>query len=167
MIGLAYVADGLVLVMEDDDWYHPEYVQTVVDAFEPHLDMIGVAPSHYYHLPTKTHRCCANQHHASLAQTAFRTKISRQVIQTCKNKSPSVDLRLWNSNSGIPRDLIPNKASDGRLLHLGLKGMPGEPGIGMGHRLQPKSDPHGKRLRDMLGVDAEDYDDFLGKAVKP
>ena len=43
---------NIALLWEDDDWYHPEYIEWILDQWEKnkHPDVLGVEETYYYHI---------------------------------------------------------------------------------------------------------------------
>jgi hypothetical protein len=148
----------LIAFVEDDDWYHPEYLQNLVEANYPASDMIGTGPAHYYRVTDRTWRCMGNKGHCSLAQTAIPARTVPKLLEIIAKGRTNIDMQLWTT-PGLTKQRLANTASDGRLLHVGIKGMPGTPGIGVGHGpdFNGRPDPEGKQLREMMGEDAEAY----------
>lgn len=145
-----------VAIMEDDDWYRDTYLDDLVKCLEPGVDLIGLAPAHYYHLPSRRWQCANNNAHASLGMTMFSAKLIPRVLALCDKGSPFLDIPLWQGTYTHAKRLIPSTGSDGKLMHIGFKGCPGEPGIGVGHRKPLKHhDPEGKWLRHHMGREAE------------
>jgi len=141
-------------VIEDDDYYGPEYLHTVTDALVNGVALAGIAPAHYYHLPSRTYRCMSNRAHASLGMSAFTTQAISYVLACCAGGSPAIDLSLWK-NPMLCKQLLPAAASDGKLLHVGFKGCPGTPGIGVGHKPLQNPDPDGAWLIQNIGGAAD------------
>lgn len=125
-----------VFVFEDDDFYHPEFLATL-DKLLDKADLVGVNRDVYYKLPSRKYIRMGNEHHASLAATAFRGSILEPFRRACRVfKSPYIDMFLWvEAGTVFPceKKLITQPLDDGRMLHVGLKNMPGARGYGLGH----------------------------------
>lgn len=147
-----------IIVLEDDDYYAPTYILDLLRLLDdPATELAGIRPAFYYHLPSRRWQCMGNRSHSSLAQTGFRNVFINEVLNVCSRGKPFIDVAIW----GL--DGVTKKQADtrryGRLLHVGMKGLPGEPGIGVGHRAQLKNpDPELKWLRAQMGEDAEAYE---------
>lgn len=115
-----------ILIIEDDDYYAPDYIQFVADALSDY-SLVGVTPAHYYHVGRQRFRYFANKAHASLAQTAFSRDLIRFVLEICKRGRPFIDRELWGLYQG-KKGFIKNEN-----IHVSIKGMPGTRGIGAGH----------------------------------
>lgn len=116
----------LALVMEDDDYYAPDYFQRMTGLAEG-VSLAGESHAKYYHVGSCRYRHNQNSAHASLAQTAFRAEAAGLLRAIALRGAPSLDRPLWREWTGTKR-LGPSAS------HVGLKGLPGAPGIGSGHR---------------------------------
>lgn len=127
---LPKITGGKILIMEDDDYYAPSYIEEVASRLDL-SEVVGICMSKYYHLPTGGYRIVGDSTHASLGQTAFRAsflpKFEAILSETTK---PFVDMRVWK-NVGSSGDLFVDEVVP---LYLGIKGLPGRRGIGVGHR---------------------------------
>lgn len=147
--GLRAAKHDAVIVIEDDDWYSPEYVQMVVNRLEsqPVMTLCGERPSRYYNVRTRCYRLPGNEKHASLCQTAFRLELIPRVLTVLGDDS-WIDLRLWWK--------IPGELYDGCNV-VGIKGLSGRAGVGIGHRDGGTPDPELTVLRSWIGDDVEEY----------
>jgi len=140
-----------IIIIEDDDWYHPKYVESVVQRLTRY-DLVGEVPAHYYHIKFRVYRRQRNDH-ASLCQTAFISEVL-PAFKTClTKKSAFIDRRLWQKN-------INKRCFSDTRYSIGIKGMPGRKGCGIGHRPPDTyaSDSKLKILKDWVGEeDAEWY----------
>jgi hypothetical protein len=155
--GLPEMDTDIILMIEDDDYYSPCWLETVRDHFATSDDLIvGEGWTTYYNVATLRYLCNSNNKHASLCATAFRREITTGVLailRSLKAKSPFVDSPIWTAyrcNGTIwDTDHV-----------IGIKGMPGRPGCGKGHRESlrwPSTDPAYNNLVAWLGEDAEVY----------
>lgn len=124
LTGLDYCADRIVIV-EDDDQYAPWWLSTV-DSWLEDDDLVGEGWSVYRNLKTGTVKECNNNKHASLCSTAVKGRAVEWLRQACCSGEKFIDLRLWKN----PGKLYPHEGGV-----IGIKGYPGRPGIGMGHRI--------------------------------
>ena len=127
LAALPMVAGDTVLILEDDDYYAPGYVRTLAGLLEG-AELAGLVPARYYNARTRRYRELSNTAHASLAQTGLRRAALPALEAACERGSPYVDKTLWGSYAGPAR----RERIDG--LHVSVKGLPGAPGIGTGHR---------------------------------
>ncbi len=145
-----------VLVMEDDDWYHPTYIEVMWERL--HIkDLIGEIPATYYHIKDKSYRILPNTERASMCQMGFTEKVIPIIQHIIKQDSSNafIDLKLWKYySSQFKRQLYNSR------LSIGIKGMPGNSGIGIGHRIKDvhrKSDPDFRKLEKWIGKEDTDF----------
>lgn len=163
---------GPTLVIEDDDWYHPQYVRCLLSLFQAVVCeaetplIVGFVPSTYYNVKNCGIHHFANEKHASLCNTAVSSEGFQHLVraaETCKRHF--VDDQLWNKmpETQLRRALCRQAAvvcrEDSRCLSLGIKGMPGRNGHGCGHRLDLyKTFDNGYDfLREVIGDDYRWY----------
>jgi Glycosyl transferase family 2 len=150
-----------VLFIEDDDWYSADYVATMAAELEHGVTIAGNRDAHYYHLPSRRYRLMENQNSASLCETAIRAELLPILADVCCQGGDFIDVRLWRAaGSRTLRVGLPT----GRVV--GMKGLPGRPGIGIGHRPDARpadwiADPDLKTLREWIGEDVKLYQEFL------
>ncbi len=132
-----------ILFIEDDEAYLPNYLNEM-SAMLDRASLAGQSPSRYYHVGLRKWKDMGNYRHASLCQTGIRREMIPKLLDICKAGFSAIDLRLWQ-NAGM-------------ITHtndvVGMKGLPGRPGIGIGHRPQGPGwidDPHGYQLETWLG----------------
>ena len=150
--GLAVIPDDArVVVIEDDDWYSPEWLGAVAIAMLiSDADLIGESHARYYHVGRRVWRDCGNAEHASLCSTAVRGEALRLLRQIVQRHPKFIDIELWRQFDGLSRLY--------RTQHcVGIKGLPGRGGIGVGHRMHGTPDPTGRTLRSWIGDDAALY----------
>lgn len=141
-----------IIVVEDDDWYHPEYIARLSVLLDD-AELVGVNNDLYFNLRTRTFRRCHNLSHCSLAATAFRPSLLPRLKEIAERGSVWLDMPLWDEGDE-PRLMIDNKASDGRPYHVGLKGMPPSgTGLGMGHDGSGSSDKGLNVLTQWVGIE--------------
>lgn len=152
-----------ILIMEDDEYYAPGYVETMARELET-SEVVGIMQAKYYHLPTGGYAQLANTIHASLAQTGFRDTFLPDISRLTEQKSGHyLDIRLWQKAMAEQRAYL--FLDHGNSLYVGMKGLPGRPGIGLGHDPQlygrSKKDTKRSMLRKWVGRDARVYMDVL------
>lgn len=123
LFGLEFCTDR-VAIIEDDDQYAPDWLERVNRWLDTD-DLVGESGSIYRNIRTGTERQMNNTKHASLCSTAVKDEGIDWLEMACRGKAP-IDLTLWKN----PGKLYPH---DGGVI--GIKGYPGRPGIGMGHRI--------------------------------
>jgi hypothetical protein len=146
-----------VLFIEDDDQYAADYVEQMA-TYLGDGSIVGDPLSRYYHLPSKRWRLMKNLGTASLCQTGIRAEMLAMLAAACKESADFIDARLWQMPQ---RRLLLNI---GRCV--GMKGLPGRPGIGVGHRPDTRrgewtEDKDLAVLREWIGDDVEMYREFL------
>jgi hypothetical protein len=135
----------LVLMIEDDEWYHPKYVETMVAQLEQAKQgFVGQANARYYHLLHRAWWCPDNQQHASLCRTAWvHNETEASWVRSCtadalKEGDPFIDMRIWKRRplSGPPSFRANPKLKllqEHQWMSVGMKGLPGRPGLGSAH----------------------------------
>jgi hypothetical protein len=142
-----------LLVLEDDDAYLPDYIQTMMDALEE-ADLVGERVSRYYNVRTKRYKDMPSVSHSSLACTAMTGPAIGLFQEICRRGSRHIDMDLWKSFRGR------KKLIDAENV-VGIKGLPGRSGIGVGHRSHfGNPDSEGAVLRKWLGEKASSYEQF-------
>jgi len=146
---LKYITGDVLLFIEDDEYYAPKYIETMLEKIQEH-EIVGLCRSKYYNLRTSRYYVNPNLGHASLAQTGLKTKNLR-ILESVIDGDAFIDTRLWVAFGGKScsdvKTIVPEKGiqvgngkgilfDDGLkdCLYVGMKGMPGRVGIGAGHR---------------------------------
>jgi len=129
LAGLPYCT-GRVALIEDDDAYAPDWLATCAGWLNE-ADLVGECLSLYRHRETGRETHCGNERHASLCSTAVKGPGVAALARACKAGPKFIDLRLW-AEKGVTKAL--HKPAPRRVT--GIKGWPGRPGIGVGHRLK-------------------------------
>lgn len=129
---LKIVKKDIVLIMEDDDWYSPFYIENMIQKFLTlnhegfKHDLIGAAIYSCFNISNLTYHVHQNINHSSLCQVAFAKKIIPQInilLQYYKY-IPFFDLALWNYIRGNKTTFLTKSR-----WFMGIKGMPGRPGV--------------------------------------
>jgi len=157
LAALSEVQHDFIVFMEDDDWYSPQYIAAQVRYLAEGFKITGEVPAYYYHLPTRRYWALRNQAHASLCQTAIHREMlpTLQLICESPNTSQFIDVRLWEH-------ITARRSFHGGRRVIGMKGLPGRPGIGVGHRPEVgggwETDPDLRILTEWIGSeDVETY----------
>lgn len=144
----------IIVVIEHDDYYAPEHLETVLSALmAPHALIAGDTVQRYYHVGRRCWRQLQNQG-AALCQTAFRRELLPAFDATIREclgrRSFGIDAAFWRR---VPPD---RWAVTGHTV-VGIKGLPGRPGLGMGHRPDGRwtADPALVQLRAWIGCEAD------------
>lgn len=155
---LPHILGDKIIILEDDEYYAPAYAEgmaAAMDAFE----VVGLGLSKYYHLPTGCYGVPGTRRHASLAQTAFRSSFLSEFAQLLVG-DPYLDMRLWRQAGKRGHVFVDDDAP----IYLGIKGLPGRPGIGAGHnpRIYRTRDHSGRpQLAAWVPKDYQVYMDIL------
>ena len=164
------VTGDIILIMEDDDWYSPFYIENMVKKFltptceglDRHL--IGAAIYSYFSINTSTYHIINNTSHSSLSQVCFTKRLLTQINILLKyfQNAHVFDFELW-------RYAKCNKITFLTKTQwcVGIKGLPGRPGVTAEHRRQlPFSDPNFLQLEEWIGKeDVQIYKDKISKKI--
>lgn len=147
-----HVKHDKVVFWEDDDFYAPGYLQAMADALD-RAPLAGEFPACYYNILTRQYWTGSEHpHHASLCQTAIRAEMIPALAEMCKRRRDHIDINFWRESKA-------DKFWVRDAGCVGIKGLPGRPGIGMGHR--PRfwwpHDSDGSMLRAWIGEDVAAY----------
>lgn len=128
LAGLPYCTER-VAIIEDDDQYAPWWLE-VCDQRLDDADLVGESHSLYRHRNGRE-RLMGNTGHASLCSTALNKGPALDAFRrACEQGAKGIDIRLWRDFDGSKRLYPPQPRGV-----VGIKGYPGRPGIGVGHRL--------------------------------
>ena len=128
LAGLPHCTDRVVIV-EDDDAYAPWWLTRCAERLNE-ADLIGEGHSLYRHRVSGRTQDMGNGNHASLCSTAMKGPTVDALRRACEQGPTGIDLRLWRDFTGSKRLYRPEPRGV-----TGIKGWPGRPGIGVGHRL--------------------------------
>lgn len=139
-LGLSACRYEKILFIEDDECYLPQYLESMDEALDRSC-IAGQTPARYYNVFHRAFRVIPNSMHASLCQTGIRSTvvpILRSIISRHGSTNPFIDIPLWQHCRALPG--IPGSVSFDAGLRprkdvMSIKGMPGRPGIGAGHRV--------------------------------
>jgi len=173
---LKHVKHDHIIIFEDDEYYGPDYLAEMEKWF-PYGELIGIGYSKYYHLPSGGYSRHENAFHASWAQSAFRSSMIPRVRLCAQGKDRHyLDVRVWRSIGGevMPGTLAPGGKKIGTKgylfddskmsLYVGMKGLPGRPGIGAGHKASmynQRDDANRSVLKKWVPQDYSTYIDVL------
>lgn len=164
IVGLEAVTDdGVVVVVEDDDWYAPDWIEFIAKMPRQEKPLVGEGWTIYYHVGFRCFRRNHNSRHASLCATAFRTELIPKIIKMATSSGrPFIDLELFKGMPELARVIDGNRV-------VGIKGLPGRPGTTKAHAtMQTRHeafDPGLVRLREWIGDDANRYAKFYNPAL--
>lgn len=152
-----------VAVIEHDDLYHPFHLEILLGHLEhPSVFIAGDDLQRYYHVGRRQWREFDNWGGA-LCQTGFRRSAAgdlRRAAEECVRQDwRGIDAKFW---SFVPKAARKTYRAE---QVVGIKGLPGAPGIGIGHRPEESGyewngDPDGAKLREWAGEAARQYEGF-------
>jgi len=150
-----------VVVLEDDDWYSPTYLESLVEALEKE-PLVGFAPERYWNLKYQGYREFRNRGHCSFGASAFTKELFEVVRVLAHVGKPILDLPLWRSWSG-GKKILDNevKGEEWQMQHVGLKATPGTLGIASGHKTPGVLDEDHGILRNWIGKDSVFVEDMI------
>ncbi len=128
LAGLEYCPDRVVIV-EDDDRYADWWLSFCDEKLNEH-DLIGESHSLYRNVKSGTVKEMGNDKHASLCSTALKGEAVDALRAVCETGQKAIDIRLWRQFGGSKKLYKPEPRGV-----TGIKGLPGRPGIGAGHKL--------------------------------
>lgn len=163
LAALPHVRGDVVLVMEDDDHYAPDHIETCLRHLQRH-DATGCTRLRYYNLRARAWRVMANAC-AALCNTAFRAAYlpvlgcAAERVLLADDGFYHVDRLFWEAMGG---DGLHQDATV-----VGMKGLPGREGIGVGHHpgRHWRRDPAWRRLTEWVGDDAGAYVQLMAAAT--
>lgn len=135
LLGLKQVKNNILFFIEDDDWYHPNYIENFLNFITTKKDthIIGEENSLNYNILTKEYFLYEMKYMTSLYKTCITKEVYpflEKVLIYChennikhNNKHVYIDQILWR-NKDCNKDLIKNKN-----LAINIKNMPGRKGV--------------------------------------
>jgi len=143
-----------VFIIEDDDYYSPQYLSTMVKKLNGY-DVAGQMYTIYYDVVNRGWMRNGNVGHASLFQVAFKPSVLNIFKTICIQRNKFIDMSFFRAVNHKKVNLF-----DGQDLAIGIKGLPGRAGIGMGHRMDVKmtSDVNFEKLKELIGEDYKYYE---------
>lgn len=167
-LALNYVKGDYVFIIEDDEYYAPNYLETMMNNFGLYF-IIGLKDSRYYHLQSGGYIKLKNPVHASLAETAFIASIVPEVKKIVDSKihklPPYFDIDIWKQfykQSFLFDD-------ETNPIYLGIKGLPGRGGAGAGHTpdlYKLRDDENRSVLKRLVSKDYQTYLNFIKDSEK-
>lgn len=155
---LKLVKSDLVLIVEDDDYYAPNYIEEMVKLLD-RAPVVGLSNSRYYHVGIPGHLTRKNYEHSSLCHTGFRAEYLPLMEAAVQTGELFFDIAFWKQVKALE---IPFILSANSAISVGMKGMPGRPGIGAGHRTKGfLYDAGHVKLKEWVGSDYHMYLPYL------
>jgi len=157
-------ADDRLCIIEDDDYYGPDYLRTVTDWLDCH-EVVGESGSKYWHIGLRGYKRVKARIYAALCRTSIKGPAAFDALRcAAADDHWSVDKRLWQNWAGS-RLLWFDRAGDSHL-HVGIKGMPGR--VSPLHAVQEYTpDPDYAMLRHWCGDAWRIYADICERTESP
>jgi hypothetical protein len=141
-----------LVVIEDDDYYHPAWLETIAGELD-RAELVGEVPARYYNVKWCRYDTLRNDEHASLRCSAMRGGALATFRNVLATPHIYYDIRLWLAHD--------DKKTFSSRLTVGMKGLPGREGIALGHReIHGRFDPNWRMLHQWLGDDAALYEGY-------
>lgn len=150
-----------LLIVEDDDYYPPQYLRRMTDAMrrvDAAFGVVGYARACYYNVGVLMYREMRNMHHASLCESGVIGRAVDEFLGICDARAKQrgnngfIDIELWARANARHRGAHLMSGRPG-TRPIGMKGLPGRAGIGSVHRVSGiwRPDPDGDWLRSHIG----------------
>jgi len=149
---IPHIKGECIFVVEDDDYYAPHYLSTMVGRLQ-RADLVGEFGAKYYYLRHKSYRHNhQSEHHASLCRTGMTRAVLQTLERSAQGWHPSVDLRLWRAWRG---STFTWRDADGtQSLCVGMKGVEGRQSRGWKPSRNAVADADLKTLEKWVGKEA-------------
>lgn len=148
-----------ILIIEDDDYYGPKYLETMSGWLDS-ADLVAEVGAKYYYLDSRTYHVFREHRHGSLCRTGLTRRVLPTLRRLVRSNDWRLDLRLGSAWNGSRYRFI-DERGDARLC-VGIKGMPGRRGVTWNTRRVIRHDPDLRRLRHWIGDDYRSYLPYLG-----
>lgn len=108
----------VVFLIEDDDWYHPRYIEVMMNLWIANgcPEILGHSYTIYYHMYLKKHFIFNHDDRSSAMNSMIKADLD---FEWCDDSEPYTDLHLWKTLNGKIVD-------PGHIICMGMKH-----GIGM------------------------------------
>jgi hypothetical protein len=98
----------VILLMENDDYYSPKYIETMISEWEAHgkPDIFGTNYTIYYHIGICKFKKLTHYRRASAMNTLLKPNLP---IQWPVDNDPYTDIHLWKQLKGVtfePKEII-------------------------------------------------------------
>jgi len=149
---IPHIKGECIFVVEDDDYYAPHYLSTMVGRLQ-RADLVGEFGAKYYYLRHKSYRHNhQSEHHASLCRTGMTRAVLQTLERSAQGWHPSIDLRLWRAWRG---STFTWRDADGtQSLCVGMKGVEGRQSRGWKPSRNAVADADLKTLEKWVGKEA-------------
>jgi hypothetical protein len=150
----------LIAFIENDDWYSPDYLQSMVAAWEKYgrPDMLGTCYTYYYHLELKSYFIMEHHQRSSAMNTMIKPDMK---FEWPVDMEPFTDMWLWQT---IPSRIVfrPDK-----IIAIGMKHGQGKTIAGGNHIIDERvihryDNPDNGLLKETLDSESfEFYDNYF------
>ena len=152
---LPHVNGQRLLIIEDDEYYGPDYLSTMM-AQLLFADIVGERASKYYFVQERKWIQYPSWHHVALCRIGMTSAVYPELQRAVDDSDHrSVDLRLWSYWTGS-RKVWMDRRGDMRL-GVGMKGLPGRKCGVKEAPCDAVDDRYGTQLQFMLGDDWKRY----------
>jgi len=157
-LALSKVRGEYILIIEDDEWYSPFYVETHVHLLKT-FEAIGELNSRYYNLKVPGWKDMRNDTHVSLSQTGVTKNALPVLREAIDSGELYFDVCFWRK---AKEKKLKYCLFSGLNLAVGMKCLPGRKGIGVGHtQTDYRYDAGFSKLIEWVGAqDAQAYINF-------
>lgn len=138
-MGLSVANGDIISIVEDDDYYPPNYLERVAFTMQEHgLDILGESPATYYHIGETKWRKLKNETYACLSQTTVNKRLAKLLIGIVSADLVPIDSVLWAAVKRSLKVVTADSKQNIRSLLLdtrrvvGIKGIPGRRHSGFG-----------------------------------
>ena len=154
---LTKVTGDMVLIMEDDDWYHRDYIQIMERHYEQGTAW-GQSTALYYDVERRVFLGREFPANFCLCQVGFCSTLIPFVLGICKEPGFLIDTK-------IARHPHARFLKWEELLCVGIKCLPGRDGLSLGWRMGAKAydDFEMELLKDNIGKDYKNYEQYYQK----
>lgn len=158
--GLQAAKGDRVVFIEDDDYYHRNYLTHTESLFSSGHTIVGQGRARYYNVRYRRFRIHKNEYHASLCQTGIHSNLYPLVIKFLENsaKPQNLDVELWR-RTGIPN--VDKRLELNSTCCTAIKGLFPSRTAGLQHTQKEvrdyTPDPTGMVLRSWMGSDSDTY----------
>lgn len=164
--GLHAATGDVIVFIEDDDWYPPNYIERCLQNLSGQAIITGSGQQRHYNLQWRSSRVFTNPSGSCLCSTAIRRELKGLALDAARESFVQddylTDRRIWKA---VMQQRF-SYAQYGVSWFVGIKGLPGTAGLGDGHRPDQRwnPDPHHQRLIQWIGH--EDAQTYLSMPVK-
>lgn len=158
---LKHIRGEVVFFFEDDDWYHPEFIERML-YFLKRYPIVGEGNSKYFNVGAKAWREMRNTRSSSLSQTGIHKSVLPILKAAVDSGEFFFDMYLWRKAFEKKLEFL---VFNERQFSVGMKGLPGRAGLGTGHTVNWNDrwipDPKLSKLKEWIGEDVDLYRKFM------